>query len=217
MLGPYIKCRGTGGGGGGTKMSANTDLITVETRENNWKPVFHIWVKMLKYRIFLAILASMIRLGLSCFPAILLPLSMYMCNNEAIWLELFLSSNPKYEQNIMFDIWGVLGGPLRQSKSYQIFRTVRPHHKTNIHNKGKIISTSLSYVSPNVKKLIFFLFGDPGWLINNQTGPILLPSYPLTYIKLHIKYGTNLFKKLLHLQRNVCGRGSGCGVMTTKK
>ena len=27
--------------------------------------------------------------------------------------------------------------------------------------------------------------GGPGWPINNQTGPILLPSYPLTYINLH--------------------------------
>ena len=33
--------------------------------------------------------------------------------------------------------------------------------------------------------------GGPGWPINNQTGPILLPSYPLTYINLHIKYGSN--------------------------
>ena len=40
----------------------------------------------------------------------------------------------------------------------------------------------------------FWLFGGPGWpinMINNQTGPILLPSYPLTYINLHIKYGSN--------------------------
>ena len=26
----------------------------------------------------------------------------------------------------------------------------------------------------------------PGWPINNRTGPILLPSYPLTYINLQI-------------------------------
>ena len=40
MLGPYIKSRGTRG----TKMSANTDLITVETlcttRGNNLKTIF---------------------------------------------------------------------------------------------------------------------------------------------------------------------------------
>ena len=33
--------------------------------------------------------------------------------------------------------------------------------------------------------------GGPGWPINNRTGPILLPRHPLTYINLHIKYGSN--------------------------
>ena len=33
--------------------------------------------------------------------------------------------------------------------------------------------------------------GGPGWPINNPTGPILLPRHPLTYINLHIKYGSN--------------------------
>ena len=45
MLGPYIKSRGIRG----TKMSANADLITVETYvqgETIWKPVFHLWAKM---------------------------------------------------------------------------------------------------------------------------------------------------------------------------
>ena len=38
--------------------------------------------------------------------------------------------------------------------------------------------------------LIFGYSGGPGWPINNS-GPILLFSYPLTYINLHIKYGNN--------------------------
>ena len=46
MLGPYIKFRGTRG----TNMSANVDLIRVETYvqqgETIWKPVFHLWAKM---------------------------------------------------------------------------------------------------------------------------------------------------------------------------
>ena len=29
--------------------------------------------------------------------------------------------------------------------------------------------------------------GGPGWPIDNRSWPILLPSYPLTYINLHIK------------------------------
>ena len=55
MLGAYIKSRGTRG----TKMSANADLITVETyvqqKETIWKPVFHLWAKMLKKKYFGAI------------------------------------------------------------------------------------------------------------------------------------------------------------------
>ena len=91
MLGPYIKSRGTRG----TKMSANADLITVETYvqqgETIWKPFFfHLWAKMYKKCIFWGCFgspegSSMIRLNLSCFPAILSPISMYMWNKEAIW------------------------------------------------------------------------------------------------------------------------------------
>ena len=48
MLGHYIKSRGTRA----TKMSSNAALITMETYvqqgETIWKPVFHIWSKMLK-------------------------------------------------------------------------------------------------------------------------------------------------------------------------
>ena len=52
MLGPYIKSRGTRG----TKMSANADLITVETYvqqgETIWKPFFHLWAKMWKKNVY---------------------------------------------------------------------------------------------------------------------------------------------------------------------
>ena len=44
--------------------------------------------------------------------------------------------------------------------------------------------------------------GGPGWPINNLTGPILLPSYPLTYINLHIKYGSNLIMIFLSYHVN---------------
>ena len=146
MLGPYIKSRGRRG----TKMSANADLITVETvqqGETIWKPVFQNvkeiclvcwsltslchsngyietmpareinpftaltrirsqflrtqwraiiseWTRpRLRLRSNMYILGylgalrgcSMIRLGLSCFPAVLSPISMYMSNKEAIW------------------------------------------------------------------------------------------------------------------------------------
>ena len=72
---PYIKSRGT-------KMSANVD-ITVETRGNNLKTSFSYMGQNVKKYIFCAIWgalrgSSMIRLGLSCFPAILSPISMCM-------------------------------------------------------------------------------------------------------------------------------------------
>ena len=83
MLGPYIKSRGTRG----TNMSANTDLITVETlcttRGNNLKTIFSFMGENVKKVYFGGILgalrgSSMIRINLSCFPAILSPISMYM-------------------------------------------------------------------------------------------------------------------------------------------
>ena len=48
--------------------------------------------------------------------------------------------------------------------------------------------------------------GDPGWPFNNQTGPILLPRYPLTYVNLHAKYGNNpirIFKVIVRTMKYV--------------
>ena len=44
--------------------------------------------------------------------------------------------------------------------------------------------------------------GGPGWPINNPTGPILLPRHPLTYINLHIKYGSNPIRIFLSYREN---------------
>ena len=85
MLGPYIKSRSTGG----TKMSANADLITVETYVQQGKTIqtsFSYMGQNVKYIYIFGYLmdpgggggASMIRLDLSCFPAILSPISMYL-------------------------------------------------------------------------------------------------------------------------------------------
>ena len=53
------------------------------------------------------------------------------------------------------------------------------------------------------KKLHFGLFGGgPEWPINNQTGPILLPSYPLTYINLHLQYAKQSDKDILSYREN---------------
>ena len=57
MLGPYIKSRGTRG----TKMSANADLITVETNVQQRGKQFenHFWAKMKKNVYFGGILGAL--------------------------------------------------------------------------------------------------------------------------------------------------------------
>ena len=79
MLGPYIKSRGIRG----TKMSANAALKGKQF-EN-----FSYMSRNVIYFLFWAIQGalrgpSMIRLGLSCFSAILSSISMYMSNKETI-------------------------------------------------------------------------------------------------------------------------------------
>ena len=66
----------------------------------------------------------MMRLGLSCSPAISSPSD-----------KNFLSSNPKYD--FFFHIWGVLGGPLYRTQGYQMSIYI------NLHIKYR--SNSISY------------------------------------------------------------------------
>ena len=75
----------------------------------------------------------MIRLGLSCFPAILSPISMYMSNTEAISDKKYLGLNPKYENiyKFFFHIWGVLGA-LTSNQVNENFWPARPHHRADI-------------------------------------------------------------------------------------
>ena len=83
MLGPYIKSRGTGG----TKMSANGDLTTVETYiqgitiEN---PVLDIWAKMPKIYIYCGYLRSPRGIHISDSACLALRLSShpYLCTCE---------------------------------------------------------------------------------------------------------------------------------------
>ena len=67
MLGPYVKARGTGG----TKISANADLITVETYVQFFKYGSK-FKKYIYFRLFEG--PSMITLGLSHFSVILSPI-----------------------------------------------------------------------------------------------------------------------------------------------
>ena len=54
--------------------------------------------------------------------------------------------------------------------------------------RGNNLKTSFSYMSQNVKKMyILGYLGGPEGVFNDQTGPILLSSYPLTHIYVHVK------------------------------
>ena len=135
----------------------------------------------------------MIRLGLnvSYLPAILSPISMYMWNKEAIWQETFKFKHKIWRKKPLF-IFGGSWGPLRRTQVNENLRAVRPHDRADLCITREKITTSFSYMGHNIKKCIFGYSGGPEWPINNRTGPILLISYHLTYINLHIKYGSNL-------------------------
>ena len=133
---------------------------------------------------------------------------------EAIWYKKILSLNPKYGKKKLFHIWGGGGswGALRQTQVNENFRAVIPHHRADIcvtreKNNHQVFIYRPQYI---YFVLHFWLFGGPRWSIKNRTGPILLASYPLTYINLHIwnmEVIRSGFLKLSCWQRNVCGRG----------
>ena len=86
--------------------------------------------------------------------------------------------------------WG--SDPICRIQEHQTFRAVRAQNWPDIHITRAKITTSFSCMSHNVKKSIFGYWGGGCRCpFNNQTGPILLPSYPITCINLHIKYGRN--------------------------
>ena len=91
-----------------------------------------------------------------------------------------------------FSYLGGPGGPLCWTQVNKIFRAVRPHHRADLCiTRDKNNYQFFIYGAQYTKMCIFGYSGGPGWPINNRTGPILLPSYPLTYINIHIKYGSN--------------------------
>ena len=79
------------------------------------------------------------------------------------------------------------------------FSAVRPHNREDKCITRDKNNHQFFIYGPNVKKFAFWAIrggggGGAGWPINNPTGPILLPRHPLTYINLHIKYGSNPIK-----------------------
>ena len=78
-------------------------------------------------------------------------------------------------------------GPLHKIQGYQGHQNVtncRPHHSGDIcTTRGNNLKTSFCK-----NKCIFWgYFGGPERVFNDQTGSILLSSYPLTHIYVHVK------------------------------
>ena len=90
-VGPLHKIQGYQGHQNVSKCRPHHSGDICTTRGNNLKTSFSFMGQNVKKKIYFgAILgalrgSSMIRLGLSCSPAILSPISMYMWNKEAIW------------------------------------------------------------------------------------------------------------------------------------
>ena len=57
-----------------------------------------------------------------------------------------------------------------------------------MYNKGKQFENQFFMYEPKCSKMyIFGYLGGPEGVFNDQTGPILLASYPLTHIHVHVK------------------------------
>ena len=88
------------------------------------------------------------------------------------------------------------GGALSRTQVNENFRALRPHNRADKFITREKNNHHCFIYGPQCEKNAHFgVFGGggggPGWPINNPTGPILLPRHPLTYINLHIKYGSN--------------------------
>ena len=103
-----------------------------------------------------------------------------------------LSSGAIRPEGLLFSYLGGPGEPLRQTQVNDNFRAVRPYHRADICITREKHNHQFFIYGPQYKKCeSLAIWGGPVWSINNRTGPILLPSYPLTYINLHVKYGSN--------------------------
>ena len=57
-----------------------------------------------------------------------------------------------------------------------------------MYKKGKQFENQFFIYKPKCKKMnILGYLGGPEGVFNDQTGPILLSSYPLTHIHVHVK------------------------------
>ena len=109
---------------------------------------------------------------------------------------------------ILFFIFGGGGGcpgeaPMSNPGERKFLDSKTSSQSRHMYNKGTNNRQFFIYGPQYTKMCIFGYSAGPGWPINNGTGPILLPNYPLTYINLHIEYGSNpILKDLLSYREN---------------
>ena len=79
-------------------------------------------------------------------------------------------------------------GPYIKSRGTRGTKMQTSSQWRHMYNKGKQFENQFFIYGPKCKKKIFWgYFGGPERVFNDQTGPILLSSYPLTHIYVHVK------------------------------
>ena len=138
MLSPYIKSRGTGG----TKMSANTDLITVETDVQG---------KTIENQFFWAYLAYQ----LSIHPYL------STCEIRKQSDQNFLSSNTKYEEEKIIWVEGLLVALMSNPGLPNFQSSTRPHLRAD-KCITREITTSFFIYAPQCEKRAFLAIRGGG-------------------------------------------------------
>ena len=189
-VGPLHKIQGYQGHRNVSKCSPhhNGDICT--TRGNNLKTSFSY---MSQNFIFLAIYGALRGLQWSDWAYLAFQLSSHpnlcACQIRKQSDKNFLSLSPKYEKKkLFFSYLGGSWGALMSNPGERKFQG----SKTSSQSRHMYNNCQFFIYEPHYTKMCIFGYsGGPGWPINNWTRPILLPRHPLTYINLHIKYGSN--------------------------
>ena len=200
-VGPLHKIQGHQGHRNVSKCSPhhNGDICT--TRENNLKTSFSYMSQNILKNLYFGLFRGPwggLQWSDWAYLAFQLSSHPYLCTCQIRkqYDKKYLSLNPKYKQNLLFVfISGGSWGPLCRTQVNENFRAVRPQHRVDICITREKNNRQFFIYGPQYTKMCIFGYsGGPGWPINNRTGPIVLPSYPLTYINLHTKYGSNPIK-----------------------
>ena len=83
--------------------------------------------------------------------------------------------------------WGHVE-PLHNNPGVTKCQQMQTSSQRHMYNKWKQFEDQFFIYGPKCKNNIYFgLFGGPEGVFNDQIGPILLSSYPLTHIYVHVK------------------------------